>query len=228
MIARELKAKGPLIILFLVRGASVYVIECNLRASRSLPYVCKATGVNLIDVVAPVMDGGSLKRTTDVEEPRRFAVKAPMFSFLQIDGADPKLGVEMRSTGEVACFGDTFPEALSQALLATGRKIPKKGDLGVLLIERWQDGAGLAPLSARFKAEGIDVIQLDEESLGSRLDEVLGLISAGKVSFVLSFNANSNTDSELFHAVRRKAVDLQVQVVSTREEAEALLLCVGR
>ncbi len=227
-IARELKAKGPLNIQFLVRGASVYVIECNLRASRSLPYVCKATGVNLIDVVAPVMEGGSLKRKTDVEEPKRFAVKAPMFSFLQMDGADPKLGVEMRSTGEVACFGDTFPEALAQAFLATGHKMLKKGDVGLLLLERWQDGAGPAPLVERFKEQGIEIMQLDEASLGPRLAEVQGLISAGKVSFVLSFNANSNVDSDLFHSVRRKAVDLQVQVISTREEAEALLLCVGR
>ena len=227
-IARELKAKGPLNIQFLVRGASVYVIECNLRASRSLPYVCKATGVNLIDVVAPVMEGGSLKRKTDVEEPRRFAVKAPMFSFLQMDGADPKLGVEMRSTGEVACFGDTFPEALAQAFLATGHKLLRKGDAGLLLLERWQDGAGLAPLVERFKGQGIEITQLDEASLGSRLAEVQGLISAGRVSFVLSFNANSNVDSDLFHSVRRKAVDLQVQVISTREEAEAMLLCAGR
>jgi carbamoyl-phosphate synthase large subunit len=226
-IARELKVKGPLNVQFLVRGASVYVIECNLRASRSLPYVCKATGVNLIDVVAPVMSGGTLKRLTDVEEPKRFAVKAPQFSFLQMDGADPKLGVEMRSTGEVACFGDTFPEALSQALLATGHKIPKRGDVGLLLLEHWQDGGGLGPLLEGFRGRGIEVIELDEEALKARSDEIVSLISGGRVSFVLSFNTNSNVDSELFHRIRRKAVDLQVQVISTREEAEALLLCVG-
>ncbi|MDG6985343.1 MAG: carbamoyl-phosphate synthase (glutamine-hydrolyzing) large subunit [Nitrososphaerota archaeon] len=226
-IARELKAKGPLNIQFLVRGASVYVIECNLRASRSLPYVCKATGVNLIDVVAPVMNGGSLKRTNDVEEPKRFAVKAPQFSFLQIDGAAPKLGVEMRSTGEVACFGDTFAEALSQAFLATGHKIPKRGDVGILLLEHWQDGSGLDGLIKGFRDKGIDIMVLDEPSLKSKLDQVSSLISGGKVALVLSFNANSNVDSELFHKVRRKAVDLQVQVISTKEEAEALLLCAG-
>ena len=227
-IARELKAKGPLNIQFLVRGASVYVIECNLRASRSLPFVCKATGVNLIDVVAPVMNGGSLNRKTDVEEPKRFAVKAPQFSFLQMDGADPKLGVEMRSTGEVACFGDTFAEALSQAFAATGRKIPKKGDLGILLLEPWQDRTAFVGTTSGFRKAGIDVLEFTEESLGPRLEEALSMISAGKVSFVLSFNANSNVDSELFHRLRRKAVDLQVQVISTKEEAEALLLCVGR
>ena len=227
-IARELKVRGPLNIQFLVRGASVYVIECNLRASRSLPYVCKATGVNLIDLVAPAIEGGSLRRTTDVEEPKRFAVKAPMFSFLQMDGADPKLGVEMRSTGEVACFGDTFGEALSQAFLATGHRIPKTGDMGIMLLEPWQRSDGVRPLLSRFRAAGIEVMELDEAALGSRMAEILGTIASGKVSFVLSFNANTNVDSEAFHTVRRKAVDLQVQVLSTKEEAEALLLCVGR
>jgi carbamoyl-phosphate synthase large subunit len=224
-IARELKARGPLNIQFLVRGASVYVIECNLRASRSLPYVCKSTGVNLIEVVAPVMNGGRLKRTKDVEEPKTFAVKAPQFSFLQMDGADPKVGVEMRSTGEVACFGDTFAEALSLAFVATGHRIPKKGDFGVMLIEPWQDGSNFSPLLEGFGKLGIAVLQLDENSPNAKVEGAMGLISEGKVSFVLSFNANSNVDSELFHRLRRKAVDLQVQVVSTREEAEALLLC---
>lgn len=227
-IARELRAKGPLNIQFLVRGASVYVIECNLRASRSLPFVCKATGVDLIDLVAPVMNGGKLKRTTDVEEPARFAVKAPQFSFLQMDGSDPKLGVEMRSTGEVACFGATFADALSQAFLATGHKIPRKGETGIMLLEPWQDGAGTSDLLAGFRRLGIEVEELDEAALRTRLPEVLASISAGRVSFVLSFNTNSNLDSELFQRVRRKAVDLQVQVISTKEEAEALFLCASR
>jgi carbamoyl-phosphate synthase large subunit len=227
-IARELKAKGPLNIQFLVKGASVFVIECNLRASRSLPFVCKATGVNLIEVVAPVMSGGKLKRTNDVEEPKRFAVKAPQFSFLQMDGADPRLGVEMRSTGEVACFGDTFAEALSQAFMASGHKIPKRGDLGLLLLEPWQDKTSGSSLVDKFEKKGIEVRVLDEDSPGSRFDEGLGMISDGRVSFILSFNANSNTDIEVFNKLRRKAVDLQVQVISTREEAEALLMCVDR
>ena len=225
-IARELKARGPLNIQFLVRGASVFVIECNLRASRSLPFVCKATGVNLVDVVAPAIAGGSLSRKTDVEEPSGFAVKAPQFSFLQMDGADPKLGVEMRSTGEVACFGETFAEALAKAFRASGHKIPKRGDQGLMLFEPWQDEAGASALIASFRKKGLDVLTLGSASGKGKVQEALSLISEGKVSFVLSFNANSNTTSEELYRVRRKAVDLQVQVISTKEEAEALLLCV--
>ncbi len=225
-IARELKARGPLNIQFLVCGMSVYVIECNLRASRSLPFVCKATGVNLVDLVAPAILGGNLKRTTDVEEPKRFAVKAPQFSFLQMEGADPRLGVEMRSTGEVACFGDTFAEALSEALLATGHKIPRRGDTGVLLLEPWQDETGAEALIAEFKKRGIHVLVVGDKPSQTKSEDVLSLISSGKVSFILSFNANSNATTEEFYRVRRKAVDLQVQIFSTKEEARAVLLCV--
>ena len=225
-IARELRARGPLNIQFLVRGMSVFVIECNLRASRSLPFVCKATGVNLMDVVAPAVLGGRLKRSTDVEEPKIFAVKAPQFSFLQMDGADPRLGVEMRSTGEVACFGATFAEALSQALLATGHKIPKMGDTGVMLLEQWQDEVGAEALLAEFRKKGIEMLTIRGSST-TKTDDVLSLISAGKISFLLSFNANSNATSDDLHKIRRKAVDLQVQIFSTKEEAQAVLLCIG-
>jgi len=223
-IARELKTRGPLNIQYLVRGTSVLVIECNLRASRSLPFVSKATGVNLLDVVAPAILGGRLARRTDVEEPDQYAVKAPQFSFLQMDGADPKLGVEMRSTGEVACFGDTFAEALSQALIATSHRIPRKGDLGIMLLESWQREAEEGALLDRFRGHGVEIL-VGGESSSTATKSILSLISAGKVSFILSFNANSNSVSEELHRVRRKAVDLQVQIFTTREEARAVLQC---
>ena len=225
-IARELKAKGPFNIQFLVRGVSVYVIECNLRASRSLPFVCKATGVNLLDVVAPAIMGGSLKRTEDVEEPRRFAVKVPQFSFMQMDGADPRLGVEMRSTGEVACFGETFPEALALAMTATAHRLPKAGDSGLLLLESWQSPEGYKKLVNEFVERGVGVTAIMAGSPRETIDRALAKISEGKVSFILSFNANSNSTSDELRRIRRKAVDLQVQVFSTREEAESVVLCI--
>jgi carbamoyl-phosphate synthase large subunit len=224
-IARELKAKGPLNIQFLVKGRSVYVIECNLRASRSLPFVCKATGVNLIDLVAPVVMGGKLGRATDVPEPETFAVKAPQFSFLQIDGADHALGVEMRSTGEVACFGKTFAEALSKALAATGHKIPTKGDLGYLLLEPRQDVQSAGQLSEAFSKKGVKLEVISAGDERETFEGAIDAITGGRVSFVLSFNSNSNTVSEPLRRIRRKAVDLQVQLISSREEAEAFLLC---
>ncbi len=224
-IARELKARGPLNIQFLVKGASVYVIECNLRASRSLPFVCKATGVNLIELVAPVVMGASLGRKEDVQEPRTFAVKAPQFSFLQMDGADPKLGVEMRSTGEVACFGKTFPEALAKALTATGHRIPEKGETGLFLLEGGQDSSAAA-VTESFAKAGLQVRTVSAGATEGELAKALEMIGEGNVAFVLSFSANANSVSEPLKRIRRKAVDLQVQILTTREEAEALLLCV--
>ncbi|MBI3859380.1 MAG: carbamoyl-phosphate synthase (glutamine-hydrolyzing) large subunit [Thaumarchaeota archaeon] len=226
-IARELKAKGPLNIQFLVKGRSVYVIECNLRASRSLPFVSKATGVNLIDLIAPAVLGGTLERKTDVEEPKEFAVKAPQFSFLQMEGADPRLGVEMRSTGEVACFGGTFKEALSKAFIATGHKLPGGGERGILLLEEAGDSALSEPLIASFAKKGIRIDSLSYDSPPEILEQTLASISEGRVSFVLSFNTNSNSTSQTLQKVRRKAIDLQVQTFTTVEEAEAVLLCIS-
>jgi carbamoyl-phosphate synthase large subunit len=132
----------------------------------------------------------------------------------------------MRSTGEVACFGATFAEALSKALLATGHRIPKRGDAGIMLLEPWQDEAGADALVAAFRRKGIEMLIVGKSS-PHKADDVLSLISAGKVSFILSFNANSNVTSDDLHRIRRKAVDLQVQIFSTKEEAQAVLLCMG-
>jgi carbamoyl-phosphate synthase large subunit len=225
-VARELRAKGPLNIQFLVKGRAVYVIECNLRASRSLPYVCKATGVNLIELVAPVVMGGRLCQSVDVEEPEGFWVKAPQFSFLQMDGSDPALGVEMRSTGEVACFGKTFPEALSKALVATGHRIPSRGEWGLLLREPRQDDGEVKEIVQAFAKRGLEVRVVGADASPQVASEAAAAIAAGGPSFILSFNSNLGATAEALRRIRRKAVDLQVQVITSMEEAEALLLCV--
>ena len=226
-IARELKARGPLNIQFLVKGMSVFVIECNLRASRSLPFVCKATGVNLIELVAPVVMGGRLPRTNDIEEPRTFAVKAPQFSFIQMDGADPRLGVEMRSTGEVACFGETYPLALSKALVATGHRIPRAGDRGLMLMEEGQGTDLSSEMTLSYSQHGVALTTVSAESSPEGIAGALDGISRGEYSFILSFNANRNSTSKALERIRRKAVDLQVQVITSREEANAFLLCIA-
>ncbi|MFN3621673.1 MAG: carbamoyl-phosphate synthase large subunit, partial [Nitrososphaerales archaeon] len=125
-IAKSLRIKGPFNIQFLYKDGVVYVIECNLRASRSMPFVSKGTGVNLISLAASAILGGKIPLLPRGDSSmKQVCVKAPQFSFMQLDGADPHLGVEMRSTGEVACFGSSFFEALIKALIAVGYKIPK-------------------------------------------------------------------------------------------------------
>ncbi|TAK84940.1 MAG: carbamoyl-phosphate synthase (glutamine-hydrolyzing) large subunit [Betaproteobacteria bacterium] len=124
-IAAALKIHGPFNIQFLAKGNDVSVIECNLRASRSFPFVSKVLRVNFIDVAAAVMMGRPVPvhngSATDLEY---VGVKAPQFSFTRLEGADPVLGVEMASTGEVGCLGDDFEEAFLKALISVGFRLP--------------------------------------------------------------------------------------------------------
>jgi len=230
-IAKELEVRGPFNIQYLCVKDEVEVIECNLRASRSLPFVSKATGVNLIGLAASVILGGSLKGMGDVPEPKRFAVKAPQFSFMQMEGAEPTVGVEMRSTGEVACFGSTLAEAMSRALIATGLKMPVKGDTGILLADEGSDLKDAKALLDQFKKVGIGFVttQALAGALGAgaeSLESMLEMVSKGKASMVISLSTNLNEVEKELHKVRRKAVELQVPFLTTVEEGEAVLLCV--
>ena len=129
-IAKALEISGPFNIQFLAKDNNIRVIECNLRASRSIPFVSKVLKINFIDLATKVMLG------MDVEKPNKNAfdldyvgIKASQFSFSRLQKADPVLGVDMASTGEVGCLGDTFDEALLTAMLSVGHSIPKKNVL---------------------------------------------------------------------------------------------------
>lgn len=129
-IAKALEISGPFNIQFLAKDNKIRVIECNLRASRSIPFVSKVLKINFIDLATKVMLG------LDVEKPNKNAfdldyvgIKASQFSFSRLQKADPVLGVDMASTGEVGCLGDTFDEALLTAMLSVGHSIPKKNVL---------------------------------------------------------------------------------------------------
>jgi len=124
-IAAALNITGPFNIQFLAKDNEVMVIECNLRASRSFPFVSKTFKVNFIDLAIRAMLGRA--EQPQFKEPRYVAVKAPQFSFSRIIGADPIITVEMSSTGEVACFGDDVHEAFLKALLSAGFRLPEKG-----------------------------------------------------------------------------------------------------
>jgi carbamoyl-phosphate synthase large subunit len=126
-IARELGVKGPFNMQFIVKDGKIYVIECNLRASRSMPYTSKTIGINLIKLAARCMTGEPLSKDLRTAEPRFFSVKMPMFSWSRFKGTDPILGVEMKSTGEIACMGSTLEEAFLKAVTATESGIAFKG-----------------------------------------------------------------------------------------------------
>jgi len=134
-IAKRLNITGPVNIQFVAKGTDVMCIECNVRASRSFPFVSKTMGVDYIEAATKAIVGAD---TSDMDLPTLetrdrpngyVGVKAPMFSFTRLRGSDPVLGVEMSSTGEVACFGASTEEAFLKSLLSTGFKLPKKNIL---------------------------------------------------------------------------------------------------
>ena len=132
-IAKELNISGPFNIQYLAKGRDVKVIECNLRASRSFPFVSKVLKRNFIETSTRIMlDAPYQKPDKSAFDIDRMGVKASQFSFARLQNADPVLGVDMSSTGEVGCMGDTFEEALLNSLIATGYKIPSK-DKGIML-----------------------------------------------------------------------------------------------
>jgi carbamoyl-phosphate synthase large subunit len=246
-IARSLKIKGPFNIQFLYKDGVVYVIECNLRASRSMPFVSKATGVNLISLAAAAMLNGKIPSLPRGDHTMtQVCVKAPQFSFMQLEGADPQLGVEMRSTGEVACFGNTFHEALIKALIAVGFKIPKpNGNIlitvgGVQLKDRILNLAkdlidlGFTVYATEHTAEylrkrgGLQVAILHKISEPERKPNILDYLVEGRLELII--NIPSTLVLEKFatmledeYLIRRKAVELGVPVLTTYEAAEAFV-----
>ncbi len=125
-IASALKITGPFNIQFLAVSDKVSVIECNIRASRSLPFVSKVTGQNFAQIATEAILGKTLNPKPYTLNPNYVAVKSPQFSFARIKGADPALRVEMASTGEVATFGNDIYEAFLKSQIATGMHLPKK------------------------------------------------------------------------------------------------------
>lgn len=125
-IAAALSITGPFNIQFLLKDNRIYVIETNLRASRTFPFISKVTGINFMELFVDALFEDEIPEVPIPTIPFT-AIKAPQFSFARLTNADPKLGVEMASTGEVACFGENIEEAYLKAMIATGYKVPQKG-----------------------------------------------------------------------------------------------------
>jgi carbamoyl-phosphate synthase large subunit len=229
-IAEALGIHGPFNIQFLARGNEVSVIECNLRASRSFPFVSKVLRVNFIEAAAQVMMGRPVPvhngSATDLEY---VGVKAPQFSFTRLEGADPVLGVEMASTGEVGCLGDDFEEAFLKALLSVGFRLPVKsvllstgpieGKAAFLESARLLRGMGVALYATRgtaaFLAEhGIEATRVhwpDEAASPNALE----VLAERRVDLVINI-PKSAAEQELAndYVIRRKAADLGIPLVT--------------
>ncbi len=242
-IVKALNVKGPFNIQYLVKDDVVYVIECNLRASRSMPFVSKVKGVNLMKYAAKAILGLSISGVSDPTIPY-VGVKAPQFSFMQIDGADPILGVEMKSTGEVACIGWSLHEALMKASQAVGLKIPNpKGSILVSVgtdelkeemlpivkeLQRLGYKIYCTPGTAfYFRSRGIPVKTLYKVS-EKKEPNILSYIINRKIDLVINIPATEKIEEYENvmmdeYTIRRKAVEMAIPVITTVSVAKELV-----
>ncbi len=244
-LARALNVTGPFNVQLLSRHNDVKVIECNLRASRSFPFVSKVLGTNFVREATRVMLGAP--PTPAIIDPLNLdyvAVKAPMFSFRRLGGVDPILGVEMASTGEVACFGEDIDEALLKAMVATGFRFPSKGVLLLLgpvgdkylFSEEARDllrqGLKLYATPGTAKILQAESIQCEVVSKDGASDALAGaeqLMRAGAIDLVISipreYDAAGKRDG---FRIRRCATDLEIPLVTDLPLARRVVRAMGR
>jgi carbamoyl-phosphate synthase large subunit len=236
-IARSLVIKGPFNIQYLVKNGEIHVIECNMRASRSMPFVSKSIGCNLMMFSADAL--------LDKEVPdgegflEKFCVKAPQFSFMRLDGADPITGVEMVSTGEVACFSYEFEDAFLKSLRASGVQIPDYGDpimisvggekkkaveISRKIAEKGYRILATNGTAAALRKNGVDCVTVYKISEG-RSPNALDYIEKGRLKLIVNtpsperFDHQTVTDGYL---IRRKAVESCIPIITNLELADRL------
>ena len=238
-IAEALHIHGPFNIQFIAKGNEVKVIECNLRASRSFPFVSKILKFNLIDLATRVMlDAPVEPPDRSLFELNYVGVKAPQFSFTRLEGADPALGVEMTSTGEVACIGDNFYEAFLKALQAVGFRFPfknvllstgtieSKAELLEPIRQLYAQSVKLYATggTAKFlRQHGLSVTRL-HWPLDDKKPNALDYIKNGKIDLVINIPKNFQKE-ELTNGylIRRAAVDYNVMLITNRQFAMRLI-----
>ena len=238
-IARELNISGPFNIQFLARDNDIKVIECNLRASRSFPFVSKVLKVNLIELATKIMIGA------DWEKPHKsvfdldyVGVKAPQFSFSRLAKADPVLGVDMASTGEVGCIGDSFYEALLKAMYSVGYRMPSRAVLissgpakskaDLLEAARLLQGRGYKLYATRGTQQflisaGVEAEMAhwpDEQASPNTVD----LIKKRVVDLVINIPKDlSATELNNDYQIRRNAVDYNIPLITNARLASAFI-----
>ena len=242
-IAKELNISGPFNIQYLAKGRDVKVIECNLRASRSFPFVSKVLKRNFIETATRIMlDAPYSKPDKSEFDIDRMGVKASQFSFARLQNADPVLGVDMSSTGEVGCMGDTFEEALLNSMIATGYKIPSKDK--AIMISSGETKEKVAMLDAAralvrngykiYATEGtakflndngapaVAVGWPDEEG-GDKLS-VMQMIAEHKFDLIVNIPKNhSKRELTNGYRIRRAAIDHNIPLITNARLASAFI-----
>ena len=238
-IARELNISGPFNIQYLARENDIKVIECNLRASRSFPFVSKVLKVNLIELATRIMLGLPVKPLDkSIFDLDYVGVKASQFSFSRLQKADPKLGVDMVSTGEVGCLGEDSRKALLTSMLSVGLKVPRKNVLlstgnGKQKADMLQAARLLAENGYHIYATGGTHRHLSENGIESTLcywpsqeghPQALDLLHNHEVELVVNVPRN-HSDAELTNGyhVRRTAIDLNIPLITNARLASAFI-----
>ncbi|MFX1459356.1 MAG: carbamoyl-phosphate synthase (glutamine-hydrolyzing) large subunit [Promethearchaeota archaeon] len=246
-IALALKIQGPFNVQYLVKNGEVFVIECNLRSSRSMPYVSKTRGINLMKLAAEIIMGNSIPNNLKNLPYGNFvSIKAPMFSFMRLDKADPILGVEMASTGEIACIGKDFPEALIKALEATEQEIPVEGGNILISVGGEQLKRQVIPLAKKitelgftiFATEdtkralnnnGIEAVRLYKVHEYGMEPNIMSCLQGGRIDMVINIPLPTTVEKKFKtimedeYKIRRMAVDFNIPVIINLELAEAII-----
>lgn len=246
-IARSFNIKGPFNMQFLIHNDQVYVIELNIRASRSMPFVSKLIKTNLITLAAAVVLGNELPKipSDKWKKTNTYGIKVPQFSFMQLDGADIVLGVEMQSTGEAACFGDSFYDALSKGLISVGYNLPKQGT-ALITIGGAENKEKLLQTMALLKNLGFEILAtehtaefLSEKNISDvkivykisepeRKPNISDLLHERKINFIINIPSTSTLEKYVGmlydeYQIRRKATELGIPVLTTPELAESFV-----
>jgi carbamoyl-phosphate synthase large subunit len=243
-IAKELNITGPFNIQFLARDNDIKVIECNLRASRSMPFVSKVLKSNLIELATKVMLGVPFEKPhKSVFELDYVGVKAPQFSFSRLAKADPVLGVDMSSTGEVGCIGEGFYEAILKAMFSVGYRVPKKSILlstgparskvellnsAKALRERGHKLYATRGTQQFLKNAGVEahVAYWPDEN---KSPNTIELIKTREVDLVVNIPKDlSDTELNNDYSIRRSAVDYNVPLITNSRLASAFILAFCR
>jgi carbamoyl-phosphate synthase large subunit len=239
-IAKALEISGPFNMQFLAKDNDIKVIECNLRASRSFPFVSKVLKTNLIELATQVMLGKEVEKpNSSIFDIDYIGVKAPQFSFARLSKADPVLGVDMASTGEVGCIGDDFYEAILKSMLSVGYTIPKKNILlstgpmrskvellnSCKLLSEKGYNMFATPGTAQFlEMNGIEVTSLawpDEDKKPNTLDYLKNKV----IDLVINIPKDlSSNELDNDYTIRRSAVDFNIPLITNARLASAFLI----
>lgn len=246
-IALALKIRGPFNVQYLVKNNEVSVIECNLRSSRSMPYVSKTRGINLMRLAAEVIMGNKIPvRLMDLPYGNYVAIKTPMFSFVRLDKADPILGVEMASTGEVACIDADFPGALIKSLEASEVNIPMNGGNVLISVGGDELKNQVIPLAQKLKEleftifatedtkkalneNGIEAVRLYKVHEYGMEPNIMQCLQEGHIDMVINIPLPTSVKEKFKqimedeYQIRRMAVDYNIPVIINLQLAEAVI-----